>query len=165
MYRLLAENRQRLLRPYRLEAKDTALSRRQHGFESRWGHLPPALPSFPRVRTAQRSQTPQASAIPLGSSPFTVIPGSNRAALADATGVCHPVGVILHQHCHRFHGFEPRSISRRHRRLLSRWGHLPLQSSRVRTAQRSQTPQASAIPLGSSPLMGRNDRKRCSPHR
>src|ERR671918_1768374 len=25
-------------RPHRLEAQDTALSRRRHGFESRWGH-------------------------------------------------------------------------------------------------------------------------------
>jgi hypothetical protein len=24
--------------PHRLEAQDTALSRRRHGFESRWGH-------------------------------------------------------------------------------------------------------------------------------
>jgi hypothetical protein len=27
----------RLIRPHRLEAQDSALSRRQHGFESRWG--------------------------------------------------------------------------------------------------------------------------------
>src|SRR5215218_1353610 len=29
----------RLVSPHRLEAQDTALSRRRHGFESRWGHL------------------------------------------------------------------------------------------------------------------------------
>ena len=28
----------RLVSPHRLEAQDTALSRRRHGFESRWGH-------------------------------------------------------------------------------------------------------------------------------
>ena len=28
-----------LMSPHRLEAQDTALSRRRHGFESRWGHL------------------------------------------------------------------------------------------------------------------------------
>ena len=27
-----------LTSPHRLEAQDTALSRRRHGFESRWGH-------------------------------------------------------------------------------------------------------------------------------
>ncbi len=31
-----------LTSPHRLEAQDTALSRRRHGFESRWGHVPGA---------------------------------------------------------------------------------------------------------------------------
>jgi hypothetical protein len=36
-----------LTSPHRLEAQDTALSRRRHGFESRWGHVPGALDSDP----------------------------------------------------------------------------------------------------------------------
>ena len=32
-----------LTSPHRLEAQDTALSRRRHGFESRWGHVPGRL--------------------------------------------------------------------------------------------------------------------------
>ena len=36
-----------LTSPHRLEAQDTALSRRRHGFESRWGHLVAGQPGQP----------------------------------------------------------------------------------------------------------------------
>src|ERR1043165_4020426 len=46
------------MRPHRLEAQDTALSRRQHGFESRWGrHIPSgscSCASRSRVRRIDR---------------------------------------------------------------------------------------------------------------
>ncbi len=42
-------------RPHRLVAQDTALSRRRHGFESRWGHARFRKPPGPRPRCAEGS--------------------------------------------------------------------------------------------------------------
>src|SRR5262249_15827165 len=47
--------RRRAVRPHRLEAQDTALSRLKHGFESRWGHhlkTPVFLRNLRRLRRA-----------------------------------------------------------------------------------------------------------------
>src|ERR1019366_7843050 len=46
------------LRPHRLAAWDTALSRRRHGFESRWGHASVTVDGMRSCRAAWSARHP-----------------------------------------------------------------------------------------------------------